>query len=198
MGHWDDVYTRKAADEVSWFQPEATVSLELIASARLPLTAAIVDVGAGASTLVDGLRALGYSDITLLDVAEHALALTRARLADSTIHYEVADVTTWQPRRRYALWHDRAAFHFLTSEGDREAYRSVLAHAVPSGGQVVIATFAEDGPERCSGLPIRRYSATALAAEFSSLLKPLETRLQSHRTPANAEQRFVFVRFERL
>ena len=195
--HWNEVYTRKAATDVSWFQPEATLSLELIRAAGLPPTAAILDVGAGASTLVDGLVADGYSDITLLDIAPSALAATRSRVGDARVQYEIADVTTWQAKRSYDLWHDRAVFHFLTSESDRDAYRSVLSHAVPCGGHVVIATFADDGPQRCSGLPVQRYSASELVNEFGSLLSPMDTRRQSHVTPGGSEQRFVFVRFRR-
>jgi 2-polyprenyl-3-methyl-5-hydroxy-6-metoxy-1,4-benzoquinol methylase len=196
--HWNAVYTRKAASDVSWFQAEATLSLELIRAAQLPSTASILDVGAGASTLVDGLLANGCSDITLLDLAHSALTMTRARVGDVRIQYEIADITAWQPKRSYDLWHDRAVFHFLTSESDRNAYRAVLSRAVPSGGHVVIATFADDGPVRCSGLPVQRYSATELVNEFGSLLRPMETRRRSHMTPGGSEQRFVFARFERI
>ncbi|HKP61097.1 MAG TPA: class I SAM-dependent methyltransferase [Polyangiales bacterium] len=196
--HWNDVYTRKAATDVSWFQPEATLSLELIRAARLPPTGPILDVGAGASTLVDGLIADGHSDITLLDIAHSALATTRSRVGDARVQYEIGDITTWQAKRSYDLWHDRAVFHFLTSESDRDAYRTVLSRAVPRGGHVVIATFADDGPQRCSGLPVQRYSASELVNEFGSLLSPMDTRRQSHVTPSGAEQRFVFVRFKRI
>ena len=196
--HWNDVYTRKAANDLSWFQPEATVSLELIRAAQLAPMASILDVGAGASTLVDGLLASGYRDITLFDVAHSALAMTHARLGDGPIHYEIADITRWQPKRSYDLWHDRAVFHFLTSASDRDAYRAVLSRAVPPGGHVIIATFADDGPERCSGLPVQRYSENELAKELGSLLRPIETRRQSHTTPSGAEQRFLFARFQRI
>jgi SAM-dependent methyltransferase len=196
--HWDGVYEHKAADQVSWFQPEASVSLELFAACRLPLTAAIVDVGAGASTFVDGLVARGYSNITLLDISERALAVTRERLGRPELQFAVADITTWRAPRSFDLWHDRAVFHFLTEARDREAYRQVMAAALPTGAQAIIGTFALDGPERCSGLSVQRYSAETLAAELQSVLRPVDSRSQRHITPSGSEQHFVFVRFERI
>jgi SAM-dependent methyltransferase len=196
--HWDGVYTQKAADQVSWFQPEARVSLELFDACHLPLTAAIIDVGAGASTFVDGLVARGYSDITLLDISERALSVTRERLGRSELRYVAADITSWRAPRLFDLWHDRAVFHFLTDARDREAYRQVMATALPVGAQAIIGTFALDGPERCSGLPVQRYSAESLAAELQPVLRAVDSRSQRHVTPSGAEQAFVFVRFERV
>jgi SAM-dependent methyltransferase len=196
--HWNSVYEQKAATEVSWYQPEAAVSLELFDACRLPNTAAIVDIGAGASTFVDGVLARGYTDITLLDISERALRVTRERLPHAQLKCQVGDVTGWQPPRSFDLWHDRAVFHFLTEASDRDAYRSVLAAALPSGAHAIIGTFALDGPERCSGLPVQRYSAETLAAELGTLLRPIESRSQRHRTPGGSEQAFVFVRFERI
>lgn len=196
--HWNAVYQSKASDAVSWFQPEATLSLALIDTLRVPQSAAVLDVGAGASKLVDGLLARGYRDITLLDLAERGLAVTRKRLSEAPVKYEVADITRWQPSRLYSIWHDRAVFHFLTSESERSAYRDTLVRAVRPGGYVIIATFAADGPERCSGLPVQRYSEEALVSAFAKTLKPLEIRFERHRTPAGAEQSFVYALFERM
>jgi SAM-dependent methyltransferase len=196
--HWNAVYARKAPHEVSWFQTEATASLDLIEACRVPRSAAILDVGAGASTLVDGLLARGYNNITLLDIASTALAETRARLPDALIQCEVADITTWQPARQFDVWHDRAVFHFLTRASDRLAYRAALLRAVPVAGRVIIGTFADDGPDRCSGLPVQRYSAQALAHEFAGALQPVESRALRHVTPGGSEQSFIFVRFERV
>jgi len=195
--HWNDVYQRRTSTEVSWFQREARISLELIEACGCPRDAAIVDVGASASTLVDGLLARGFLDITLLDVAESAFAETRRRLPDARLQCIVSDITSWSPVRTFAVWHDRAVFHFLTDEHDRAAYRVALAAAVPRGGHVIIGTFAADGPERCSGLPVRRYGVDALADEFQGLLKAVETRSERHVTPAGMEQSFVFIRFAR-
>lgn len=197
--HWEGVYTTKKPTEVSWYQPSADTSLALVDAANVPKDAAIVDVGAGASTFVDGLVARGYADVTLLDVAAPALETTRARLGDVSARIEtvVSDVTAWRPSRRYGLWHDRAVFHFLVEDEARVAYRRVLREAVAPGGVVIVATFAEDGPEKCSGLPVRRYSAEALAAELGEGLVLLETRRERHVTPWHSEQSFVYVAMRR-
>ena len=196
--HWDDVYQRRSQSEVSWYQREARMSLDLIDACGCARAAAIVDVGAGASTLVDGLLARGFDDITLVDVAESAFAQTRQRLADEQVTYVVSDVTAWRPMRSYDVWHDRAVYHFLTDPVERAAYREVLARAVPEGGHVIIGTFALDGPERCSGLAVRRYSAATLADELVGPLWPIESRAETHVTPSGASQSFVFVRFKRV
>ncbi len=198
--HWNDVYSRRAPTDVSWFQREPARSLALIENAQLPTTAAIVDVGAGASTLVDALLSRGYRDVTLLDVAEHAFDATRARLGKEAdaVRFIASDVTRWTPPRTYALWHDRAAFHFLTEEEDRARYRDVLMAALAPGGQAIVATFALDGPERCSGLPVRRYSAESLARELGEGLRLVESASDDHVTPGGAVQRFVFARLVRV
>jgi trans-aconitate methyltransferase len=198
--HWQAIYERRAPAEVSWFQAQALSSLELVERAGISRDAPLIDVGSGASTLVDGLCSAGYRDITLLDVAAAAFVETRRRLEgrpEGSVQYVVADVTRWTPPRKYALWHDRAVFHFLTAEADREAYRSVLAAALAPGAHAIVATFALDGPEQCSGLPVRRYSAASLASEFEDLLEPVEDRAALHTTPTGASQSFLFVRFVR-
>jgi trans-aconitate methyltransferase len=198
--HWNAVYTRRAATEVSWYQRDATPSLDAIAACQVPPTAPIVDVGAGASTLVDGLLARGHGDVTLLDVSDAALAETRRRLSHegpNQVAYVVADVTRWDPPRPFELWHDRAVFHFLTDERERVLYRNVVAAALPAGAHAVIATFAPDGPERCSGLPVRRYSAESLAEEFAGVLRLEASKAVTHATPGAVLQSFVFARFVR-
>lgn len=191
------MYEKRAPNEVSWFQVEARTSLELIEATRCSESAAIIDVGAGASTLVDGLVARGFTDITLLDIAETAFAETRRRLPAAQLHYLVADVTTWKPAKSFHVWHDRAVFHFLTEPADRLAYRSALLAALPSGGHAIIGTFASDGPERCSGLQVQRYSAEQLVCELGDGFRAVETRAERHQTPGGASQSFVFVRFVR-
>ena len=194
--HWQGIYGSKAPDAVSWYEREATTSLEMIEACGLQRDEAIVDVGAGASVLVDGLLAKGFYDVTLLDVSAAALAITKARVGDRA-NYVAADVTAWKPERAYALWHDRAVFHFLTDEAARTQYKATLARALRDDGHAVIATFADDGPEKCSGLPVRRYSPDELAAELSPVLSIVESRRVVHVTPWGAEQRFVFARFVR-
>lgn len=198
--HWDHVYRTKDATEVSWFQPEPTVSIEAVQRSGFDLDAAILDVGAGASRLVDGLLALGYRDITLLDVSEAALGVVRDRLRDAAlgrVQYVAADITEWQPERKYPVWHDRAVYHFLVDPADRAAYRRAVDAAVPPGGAVVLGTFALDGPEKCSGLPVQRHSVESLQQEFEDLLRVVETRTEKHTTPSGGTQSFLFVRFVR-
>jgi SAM-dependent methyltransferase len=197
--HWEKVYATRASDEVSWFQRLPEISLALVRQADVDPSSPILDVGAGASTLADELTAAGYADITLLDLSEAALRVSRARLGETPkVTLVAADVTQWDPPRRYALWHDRAVFHFLVTDEARRAYRRTLARALGPRGKAIIATFALDGPERCSGLNVRRYSATTLAAELSDVLAPLDTRHEVHVTPSGAKQSFVYGLFSRV
>lgn len=198
--HWQDVYTRKSPQEVSWYQPEASTSLALIARTGLGPDAAILDVGGGASTLVDGLLARGFRHITVLDLAEAALAAARERLGERAagVTWRAGDITTVAlPAQAFDLWHDRAVFHFLTTPGARAAWRRQLLAALRPGGFVVLATFADDGPEKCSGLPVCRYSEAGLQAELGEAFELLESRREVHRTPGGNEQRFVYGLFRR-
>ncbi len=193
--HWEGVYARRAPDSMSWFQPHAEPSLDLIERAGSARDAAIIDVGGGASTLVDDLLARGYRDLTVLDLSAAALAAAQVRLGDEArrVNWVEADITEADlPAQRYHLWHDRAVFHFLTDAAQRQAYVGRVLHAVKPGGHVIVATFAEDGPDRCSGLPVMRYGADALHAEFGAPFELLEHRRETHRTPGGAEQQFVY------
>lgn len=197
--HWETVYREKPEDTVSWFQAHPSVSLELIHAHAAP-GGALIDVGGGASRLVDHLLAEGYSDLTVLDIAETALDHARARLgaaAASRVEWLVADVTAWRPARRYGLWHDRAVFHFLTEPAQRDAYREALAAGLAPGAYAIIASFGPDGPERCSGLLVRRYSPDSLAAELGPRFQLLESRVEEHLTPAGRVQRFQYSVFGR-
>ena len=195
--HWQNVYTSKGEKEVSWFQDRPAISLEFIAAAKVQPDATIIDIGGGASRLVDALLDEGYSNLTVLDLSEAALASSRERIGPraAAVKWVAADVTTWQPPEPYDVWHDRAAFHFLTEETDRQAYVSRLTIALRSGGQAIIGTFALDGPERCSGLPVTRYDAASLAAALGPRFRLLENRKEEHRTPWGASQIFQFSRF---
>jgi SAM-dependent methyltransferase len=194
--HWERIYSGKAERELGWFQERPTVSLELIARSSLPPDARIVDVGGGASRLVDCLLAGGYTDVTVLDVAEAPLAQARRRLGPQAarVTWIVADVTEWKPPAPFDLWHDRAVFHFLTDPDDRDAYRNVLRRAVRPGGIAIIGTFALDGPERCSGLPVVRYSPQSLRDELGAGFELLDGAADGHQTPGGAVQRFQFAR----
>jgi SAM-dependent methyltransferase len=192
--HWEHVYSTKAVDAVSWFQEHAEASLQLIEGA-VPLNAAIVDVGGGASTLVDDLLARGYTNLTVLDISAAALRAAQDRLGSraSLVRWVEADITKVElPPRHYDVWHDRAVFHFLTDAQDRHAYVGALLHAVKPGGHVIVATFAEDGPTQCSGLPVRRYSAEELHSEFGAPFTLMRHDKQSHRTPFGTIQEFTY------
>jgi 2-polyprenyl-3-methyl-5-hydroxy-6-metoxy-1,4-benzoquinol methylase len=198
--HWEDVYSKKAETDVSWFQVEPATSIEFIGHCGADKDAAIIDIGGGESRLVDRLLDASYSDVTVLDVSEHALEHTRKRLGAraAMVQRIAADITHWTPQRHYRLWHDRAVLHFLTEPKDRAAYVKALLAAVVPGGCVVISTFALDGPEKCSGLPVVRYSAATLAAELGPELKLVESMNDDHKTPWGTVQRFQFSRFTRL
>jgi len=199
QAHWEKVYTTKAEAEVSWFQATPEISLDLMRAAGVTPRSAIVDIGGGASRLVDALVGAGYGDVTVLDISNRALDIARARLGDKAgrVQWLVADVTRWQPERRYDLWHDRATFHFLVNEVDRRAYVENLRRALAAGGHAIIGTFALDGPERCSGLPIVRYDAASLGATLGRDFVLVERRLDAHRTPSGAVQNFQFSLFRR-
>ncbi|SDR46592.1 Methyltransferase domain-containing protein [Rhizobiales bacterium GAS191] len=198
--HWQTVYTNKSESEVSWFQETPTLSLELMSLAGATAASTIIDIGGGASRLVDTLAGAGFQDVTVLDLSDAALSAARTRLGARAhqVKWVVADVTRWEPRQAYDLWHDRAAFHFLTEEHDRNAYVARLTRAVKPGGHAIIATFALDGPERCSGLPVMRYDAEALGRAIGKPFALIESRRHEHKTPWGSGQRFQFSLFRRV
>jgi 2-polyprenyl-3-methyl-5-hydroxy-6-metoxy-1,4-benzoquinol methylase len=197
QGHWENVYTTKGENEVSWFQETATPSLELMARAGATPRTAVIDIGGGSSRLVDSLVETGFRNVTVLDLSEAALAAARTRLGSRAdqVEWVVADVTSWEPQKLYDLWHDRAALHFLTDEQDRTAYVARLTKAVKPGGYAIIGTFAPDGPERCSGLPVVRYDAESLGRALGLAFELVETRRHEHLTPWGLKQRFQFSMF---
>lgn len=193
--HWDTVYRTNAATKVSWYQEHAVRSLDLIRRTGVPVTGRIIDVGGGASTLVDDLLASGYTGVTVADISPAALDVAKMRLG------ELADRVTWLeaditraslPRATYDIWHDRAVFHFLTDAADRARYVDQVRRSVKSGGHVIVATFATDGPDRCSGLPVTKYDPESLHAEFGNDFRLTESMRETHVTPAGGEQRFVY------
>ena len=199
--HWEAVYTSKATDEVSWFQPHARLSLDLIGTAAADKDAGIIDVGGGASTLVDDLLAEGYRDLTVLDLSAAALHAARRRLGmqESKVRWIEADITEVDlPRKRYDVWHDRAVFHFLTTARQRDAYVRTVFNAVKPGGHVIVATFAEDGPLQCSGLPVMRYRADELHDEFGDAFTLLKHQKEEHHTPSGKVQQFVYCYCRRI
>jgi SAM-dependent methyltransferase len=199
QAHWQNVYATKAEREVSWFQENPAPSLDLIAATGISSDAAIIDIGGGASRLVDHLLDNGFRRVSILDLSARALEEAKKRLGrrGDEVDWIVADITAWQPSRMYDLWHDRAALHFLTEPADRDAYVACLKKAVRPGGHVIIATFAPDGPERCSGLPIVRYDAASLSKILSSDFTLFGERRHAHATPWGAVQQFQFSTFRR-
>lgn len=193
--HWEQVYNTKAPDSVSWFQEHADQSLRLIHSTGLAKQAAIIDVGGGTSRLVDDLALAGYTDLTVLDLSAAALAVARQRMGEhaDAVHWMEGDITRARlPKYRFDVWHDRAVFHFLTDPADRRAYVERVRHAVRPGGHVIVATFAEDGPEKCSGLPVMKYQPETLHAEFGDAFPLIEHEQETHHTPSGTIQQFVY------
>lgn len=194
-GYWDNVYDTKGEDGVSWYQAEPTVTLELLAELDVDRSASIIDVGGGASVVVDHFLERDYSDVSVLDVSKVALADTRLRLGASAdrVHWLHRDIFEWTPERRFDLWHDRAVFHFLIEKAERDAYVQTLQAGIHGGSHVIVATFDADGPTHCSGLPVVRYGAEELASLFAPHLRPIASRRQEHVTPAGFIQPFTWV-----
>jgi trans-aconitate methyltransferase len=193
LDYWENVHHDKPEDGVSWWQSVPDLSLGLVDQANLSPADPVIDVGAGWSTLVDHLLARGHTDLTAIDLSITALKTVRDRLgpAGADVVLEVADVLDLHPARRYALWHDRAVFHFLIDAEERDDYRASLARSLQPGGWLVVATFGPDGPLTCSGLPIVRYSHAELAAEFEPGFEVVATAGEDHRTPWGSTQQFT-------
>lgn len=196
--HWENVYQTKAADEVSWYRPHLETSLRFIESAAPDGRDAIIDVGGGEATLVDDLVRRGHRDVTVLDISAAAIDVAKARLgaAGAPVRWIVGDVTTVElEAARYDIWHDRAVFHFLTDADDRAAYVRQAAQAVRRGGHVIVATFGPEGPTKCSGLDVVRYTPDRLHAEFGSKFQLLDSTTEVHETPWGAPQQFLYCFF---
>lgn len=193
--HWENVYSTRQTDAVSWFQPHADLSLDLIKATGVDREAGIIDVGGGASTLVDDLIADGYTDLAVLDLSAAALDAARKRLGSQAdrVEWIVADITKVElGEQRYDIWHDRAVFHFLTDPADRAAYVQTVLRSVKPGGHVIVATFAEDGPLQCSGLPVMRYRPGELHDQFGETFTLLKHQKEVHSTPSGAMQQFIY------
>lgn len=195
--HWQQVYSSKKADEVSWYQRQPEVSLRLV-TAHAALSDAVIDVGAGQSFLIDALLDDGFTDVTAMDISEVAMSEVRQRIdGQVSASFIVADVCTWVPTRNFDLWHDRAVFHFMKSAEEKAAYLSVMSRAVRPGGIALVGTFAEDGPSQCSGLDVSRYSPMQLANEFEEFFELESTESEKHVTPWGAVQHFTWVTLRR-
>jgi ubiquinone/menaquinone biosynthesis C-methylase UbiE len=193
--HWEHIYETKGSTRVSWYQEHAQLSLQFIKSTGIQKTDHIIDIGGGASNLVDDLIAGGFQHISILDVSGTALQLARQRLGAraAEVNWIEADITQMGfPEQAYDLWHDRAVFHFLTQAEQRRRYVDTVRHTVRTGGHVIVATFAPDGPERCSGLEVVRYSPESLHDEFGEAFELKESTRETHHTPFGTEQKFIY------
>lgn len=193
--HWDAVYTEKSAASVSWYKPHLLTSLALIERAVSTQTARIIDVGGGESTLVDDLLENGFEDITVLDISWKAIAATQERLgsASAKVEWIAADITSIDlGNNQFDVWHDRAVFHFLRERSDRAAYIRQVESSVKPGGHVIVSTFGTEGPEKCSGLAVVRYSSSSLHAEFGKRFRLVETSSENHTTPSGTTQQFLY------
>ncbi|MFN5224352.1 MAG: class I SAM-dependent methyltransferase [Bacteroidota bacterium] len=195
--HWNHVYDTKELKDVSWFQPKPETSLDFIHEFHVPKTSKIIDIGGGDSLLVDHLLDLGYEDLTVLDISEKAIAKAKQRLGDRAekVKWIVSDITEFKATEKYDFWHDRAAFHFLTTEEEISKYLSVAKNAVRLEGILVIGTFSESGPVKCSGLNIKQYSEKSLGEKLNRLFKKIKCITVDHITPFQTIQNFVFCSF---
>lgn len=198
--HWQSVFETKADGQLSWNQPQPERGVRLIRAYAPDPGTAIIDVGAGASYLFRELKAAGYRDLTGLDISPAAIGRARQRLGEAAaeVAWITADVTSWTPPRRWGLWHDRAVFHFMTDESRQDGYIGAMQKALPVGGTAIIATFAPDGPERCSGLPVQRYDAESLAERLGAGFRLIASEREEHVTPWGSRQRFVYAVLSRV
>ena len=197
--HWENVFTTKASNEVSWFQEYPKTSMEFLQLFKLPLTANIIDIGGGDSNLVDALLDKGYQNIWILDISAAALDRAKKRLGEkaSLVHWVVTDITEFIPSGQYDFWHDRAAFHFLTSDDAINKYVAIAEEAISDKGYLVLGTFSENGPEKCSGLQIQQYNETSMSTRFEISFDRMKCIIENHITPFNTVQNFLFCSFQK-
>ena len=198
--HWERVYAQTSPLEVSWYQERPRTSLEMIGQLPLKKSDPLIDVGGGASTLVDGLLEQGFEQLRVLDLSGNALAYAQERLGRkaTAVAWEEADIREVVPDQVYALWHDRAVFHFLKEAQDREAYKRALAASLRIGGYVIIGAFTFGGSRRCSGLDVVQYDAAKLSAPLGPNFRLVEERVETHQTPAGRQQPFGFYAFVKV
>lgn len=198
--HWESIYQTKQLNEVSWYQPTPKTSLDFFEQFNIPTTAKIIDVGGGDSFLVDNLLDLGYQDITVVDISETALEKAKQRLREKAkkVKWIVADAVNFKPTEKYDFWHDRATFHFLIQEEEIEDYLSSVRKSLKHSGVVVIGTFSEQGPKKCSGIEIKQYSEVSMARRLTKFFKKIKCITVDHKTPSNTIQNFIFCSFRKL
>jgi 2-polyprenyl-3-methyl-5-hydroxy-6-metoxy-1,4-benzoquinol methylase len=198
--HWDKVYCTRQQNEVSWYQPTPKVSLGFIHELNIPSTASVIDVGGGDSLLADNLLAAGFTDITVLDISEAAINRVKQRLGKDAekINWIVSDITVLHTEKKFDCWHDRAAFHFLTTEEQVEKYLSVAQKHIADNGKMIIGTFSTNGPQKCSGLPVRQYSEQLLSSALKRWFDRIKCITMDHITPSKSIQNFLFCSFKKI
>ncbi len=197
--HWENIYQTKRLDEVSWFEPVPETSLGFLKQFNIPAAAKIIDIGGGDSFLVDHLLDAGYQDVTVLDISGSAIdrAKTRLNVRANRVKWIVADAATFKPSEKYDFWHDRAAFHFLTKEQEIEGYLDTVQKSIQPTGILVIGTFSEQGPKKCSGIEIRQYSETSMAERLKKSFEKIKCITVDHKTPFGTLQNFIFCSFRK-
>lgn len=197
--HWENIYETKAESDFSWFQPYPQTSVDFINLFKLPKTASIIDIGGGDSHLADALLELGYTDITVLDISATSIERAKARLEDkaTAITWIASDIVDFEPHRKYDFWHDRAAFHFLTTEIQIIKYLAIVKQGINPGGHLVLGTFSDKGPNKCSGLDVKQYTEASMSALFEKDFKRIKCVEETHVTPFSTQQNFVFCSFQR-
>ncbi|HWJ91522.1 MAG TPA: class I SAM-dependent methyltransferase [Flavisolibacter sp.] len=197
--HWDTIYATKAEDEMSWFQPYPATSMEFVELFQLPLHANIIDIGGGDSRFVDALLQKGYENIFVLDISAVAIERAKERLGPraSKVNWIVSDITVFEPPVSFDFWHDRAAFHFLTTEEKIYRYVAIAERAIKTDGYLILGTFSDKGPKRCSGLEIQQYSEASMSAKFEMAFQRIKCLTEDHRTPFNYIQKFLFCSFRK-
>jgi len=198
--HWENIYNTKALNEVSWYQPTPETSLGFFKKLKVPLSAKIIDMGGGDSFLVDHLLELGYTNITVLDISSAAIERAKKRLGNQAhqVKWIVADAAHFEPTEKYDFWHDRAAFHFLTSDADIANYIQTAYKNINIDGKIIIGTFSEQGPQKCSGIEIKQYSETTLNKIFENYFEKTDCITVDHKTPFDTVQNFIFCSFKKM
>jgi SAM-dependent methyltransferase len=197
--HWDDLYNTRAEDQLSWFQPYPKISMEFVELFDLPLSCNIIDVGGGDSRFADALLDKGYQNIWVLDISGKAIEKAKQRLGEkgSRVHWIVSDVTKFEPPVTFDLWHDRATFHFLITRSQIDKYISVAKHSIKKNGYLVLGTFSENGPGKCSGLKVKQYSEASMCATFEAAFEKIKCVVEDHTTPFNTIQNFLYCSFKK-
>lgn len=198
--HWENIYNTKRFNNLSWYQPKPTIAINFLKQHNLPKNSHIIDVGGGDSYFVDYLLKMGYKNITVLDISEKAINKAQKRLGEkaNTIQWVVSDIINYKSINQFDFWYDRAVFHFLTKEKEIDQYGNLVKKFIKTNGFLLIGTFSEQGPKKCSGIPIKQYSEKSMNSLLKDSFKMLDHKRSNHKTPSNTSQNFIFCTFKKL